>query len=60
MNFMQEYIAERPAPEGFVPPGNIVFRSVDAMTGEVTEPWARGAIQESFIAGTEPGTAFRR
>ena len=51
MNFMQEYIADRPAPEGFVPPGNIVFTSVDPMTGEVTEPWAPRAIQEAFICG---------
>jgi penicillin-binding protein 1A len=60
MEFIQDYIADRPAPEGFVPPANIVFTSVDPITGEVTEPWARGAIQEAFIAGTEPGTAFRQ
>ena len=60
MEFIQDYIAGRPAPEGFVPPANIVFTSVDPLTGEVTEPWAHGAIQEAFIAGTEPGTAFRR
>ena len=62
-DFMQAYIDGRPsreAPGDFVPPDNIVFRSVDPSTGEVTEPWAAGAIQEAFIAGTEPGTAFRR
>ena len=60
IDFMNAYIAGRPAPEGFLPPGNIVFTSVEPLTGEVTEPWASGAIQEAFIAGTEPGTAFRR
>ena len=58
--FMQAYVAGRQTPEGFVPPGNIVFTSVMPETGEVAEPWARGAIQEAFISGTEPGTAFRR
>ncbi len=60
IDFMKAYIDEQPAPEGFVPPGNIVFTAVDPKTGQVTEPWARDAIQEAFIAGTEPGTAFRR
>ena len=62
-DFMQAYIDGRPgreAPGGFVPPDNIVFRSIDPSTGEVAEPWAAGAIQEAFIAGTEPGTAFRQ
>ena len=59
MEFMQAHIAEREAPAGFVPPANIVFASVDPMTGAVTEPWASDAIQEVFIAGTAPGTAFR-
>ena len=60
IEFMKAHLAGREAPEGFVPPGNIVFTSVDPMTGAVTEPWAPGAIQEVFIAGTESGTAFRR
>ncbi len=60
MEFIQDYIDDRPAPEGFVPPANIIFTSVDPLTGAVTEPWAGGAIQEAFIAGTEPGTAFSR
>ena len=58
--FMHEYIAGRQTPGGFVPPGNIVFTSVMPKTGEVAEPWANGTIQEAFISGTEPGTAFRR
>ena len=62
-DFMQAYIDGQPgqdAPPGFVPPPNIVFASVDLQTGDVTEPWATGAFQEAFIAGTAPGTAFRR
>ena len=62
-DFMQAYIDGREEPEtpvGFIPPPNIVFASVDPMTGDVTEPWANGAIQEVFIAGTKPGTTFRR
>ena len=60
MDFMKAHIVNREVPEGFLPPGNIVFTSVDPLTGQVTEPWATGAIQEAFIAGTEPGTAFQR
>ena len=57
---MKAYIGTRQTPPGFIPPGNIVFTSIVPKTGEVAEPWARGAIQEVFIAGTEPGTAFGR
>ena len=60
MDFMKAHIVNREVPEGFLPPRNIVFTSVDPLTGQVTEPWATGAIQEAFIAGTEPGTAFQR
>ena len=60
IDFMNAYISGRQAPEGFLPPNNIVFTSVDPLTGEVIEPWTSGAIQEAFISGTEPGTAFRR
>ena len=57
---MKAHIANQPTLEGFVPPDNIVIASIDPMTGDVTAPWAVGAIQEAFISGTEPGTAFRR
>ena len=60
IDFMKAYIGDQQTPPGFVPPGNIVFTSIIPKTGEVAEPWARGAIQEAFISGTEPGTAFRR
>lgn len=60
IDFMKTYIGDQETPAGFVPPGNIVFTSVVPKTGEIAEPWARGAIQEAFISGTEPGTAFRQ
>ncbi len=60
IDFMKAYIGNRQTPPGFIPPGNIVFSSIVPKTGEVAEPWAQGVIQEAFIAGTEPGTAFRR
>ena len=41
-----------------MPPNNIVVVTVDATTGMVTEPWAANAIQETFIAGTQPGSLF--
>ena len=58
--FMRAYIEGRDAPEGFSPPANIVFASVDQKTGELAEPWSTGVIQEAFIAGTEPGATFNR
>ena len=60
-DFMQAHIDQQrgQAPGGFVPPSNIVFAPVDPETGRAAESWARGAIQEAFIAGTAPGTAFR-
>ena len=58
IDFLRAHVEGREAPGGFLPPDNIVFRSIDPMTGEVTEPWSSGALQESFIAGTEPGAAL--
>ena len=57
-DFMRAYIEDRPAPESFVPPNNIVFVDVDATTGDVTEPWSANAIREAFVAGTQPGSVF--
>ena len=61
IDFMRAYVAGRgeTQPE-FDPPSNIVFVSVDPETGQRTAPGTRGSIQETFIAGTEPGTAFFR
>ena len=62
-DFMRAHIdlgrATDAAPAEFVAPSNIVFTTVDRQTGRPAEPWARGAIQEAFIAGTTPDTAFR-
>ncbi len=58
IDFMRAHIDGRePDPENdrFVPPGNIVFTSVDPDTGEVS-PWGGNVIREAFIAGTAPGT----
>ena len=61
IEFMKGYIGDRTVPDGFTPPGNIVFLSVDRDTGEVTEPSTPRAIQEAFIAGTQPGdVVFQR
>ena len=61
-DFMQAYIdGQDPETEAaFAPPPNIVFAAVDARTGELAGPSTPGAIEEAFIAGTAPGTAFRR
>ena len=58
IDFMKAYVAGRgeSQPE-FDPPANIVFVSVDPETGQRTAPGTRGSIEETFIAGTEPGTA---
>ena len=59
-DFLRAYTDGKEAPEGFVAPDNIVFRSVHEMTGQLTEPWSHGAIEEAFIIGTEPsGGIFR-
>ena len=60
IDFMQAYVGERDARPEFEPPENIVFASVLPLSGAIAEPWARGAIREAFIAGTEPGAAIRR
>lgn len=57
-DFMRAYVEDRPAPAGFVPPSNIVFVTVDGTTGKITEPWAPNAIQEAFVANTQPGSLF--
>ena len=59
IDFMEAYVASQEARPSFVPPENIVFHSVMPDTGTIAPPWQRGAIQEAFIAGTEPGAAIR-
>ena len=59
IEFMRAYIETRDAksPPDFVAPGNIVFMPVDAGSGAPSEDGATG-INEAFISGTQPGTAF--
>ena len=60
IDFMEAYVGTRDDRPAFTTPENIVFHSVRPETGEVVPPWERNAIQEAFIAGTEPGAALRR
>ncbi len=63
MEVMKAYIdkrCDRKNPPAFAPPGNIVFVTVDRTTGAPVDPATPGAISESFIVGTEPGTGFPR
>jgi penicillin-binding protein 1A len=59
IDFMRAYIATRDQsnPPEFLPPGNIVFLAVDRHSGAPAEEGAIG-INEAFISGTQPGTAF--
>jgi penicillin-binding protein 1A len=59
IEFIQAYIETRDQknPPQFVAPGNIVFVPVNAASGEVAGEGVTG-IDEAFIAGTQPGTAF--
>ena len=60
IELLKAYGADRERPPNFETPGNIVVRTVDEMTGEMATRGSNGAIQEVFIAGTEPGATFRR
>jgi hypothetical protein len=57
MDFMKVYIDTRDKdhPPELAAPGNIVFVSVDKENGA---PNDAGGINEAFISGTQPGTAF--
>ena len=61
MDVMRAHIAthaDRQSPPRFEPPGNIVFVTVDRVTGMPVTAETPGAISEAFIAGTEPGSSF--
>ena len=60
IEFLKAYIEDQSEPVEFIRPDNIVFAPVDPLTGQMTESDSHGAILETFIAGTEPGTLFRR
>jgi len=60
MEFVKAYIDRRPDkdhPPQFEMPGNIVFVPIDRTTGTVLASETAGAINEAFIAGTQPGGA---
>ncbi len=59
IEFMKAYIGDRTPTATFDPPANVVFVPVDPKTGRVTDYWTPGAIQESFIAGTQPGVVLQ-
>ena len=59
IEFMRAYIETRDPknPPEFIAPGNIVFVPVNASSGDVAGEGTTG-INEAFISGTQPGTAF--
>ena len=59
IEFMRAYIESRDPknPPEFIAPGNIVFVPVNASSGDVAGEGTTG-INEAFISGTQPGTAF--
>jgi penicillin-binding protein 1A len=62
MEFIQGYIDgrdDKDDPPDFQAPGNIVFLPVDQKTGAVVAPATPGAINEAFVAGTQPGGLAR-
>jgi len=61
MEIFKSYIdrqGDRNNPPRFEPPGNIVFMTVDHVTGLPVNPDTPGAVNEAYIAGTQPGIGF--
>ncbi|MCX6543589.1 MAG: PBP1A family penicillin-binding protein [Acidobacteria bacterium] len=61
MEIFKSYIdrqGDRNNPPRFDAPGNIVFMAVDPATGLPVNPETPGAINEAYIAGTQPGIGF--
>jgi penicillin-binding protein 1A len=56
VNIFKAYIGDRKDPPKFEAPGNIVFVSIDKLSGSPTADGAPGAFTEAFIAGTQPGS----
>lgn len=59
VDIMKAWIGDRKEAPKFDAPGNIVFLSVDRLSGEVAGSGIPGAISEAFISGTQPGSGFR-
>ena len=55
MDIFKAWIGDRKEGPSFQPPGNIVFVAIDKTTGAPAEG-VPGAINEAFIAGTQPGS----
>ena len=55
MDIFRAWIGDRKDPPQFQAPGNIVFVPVDKTTGEPADG-VPGAVNEAFIAGTQPGS----
>jgi penicillin-binding protein 1A len=60
IEIMKAWIGKRTEAPIFEAPGNIVFVSVDRGSGNPTPEGTPGAITESFISGTQPGSGFRQ
>ena len=60
IDIMKAWIGDRKDPPAFEPPVNIVFASVDRASGNLALDGVAGAINEAFIAGTQPGSGFRQ
>ena len=60
MDVMKAWIGTRKDAPQFEAPGNIVFMAVDRASGAAVAEDAPGAITESFIAGTQPGSGFKQ
>jgi penicillin-binding protein 1A len=60
MEIMKAWIGDRTEAPPFEPPGNIVFVSVDRLSGDAALDGTPGAITEAFISGTQPGIGFRQ
>ena len=59
IDIMKAWIGDRKEPPKFEAPGNIVFLTVNRLSGELSPEGAPGSISEAFIAGTQPGSGFR-
>jgi penicillin-binding protein 1A len=59
IDVMKAWIGKREPPQ-FEAPGNIVFVTVDRGSGNPALDGTPGAITESFIAGTQPGSGFHQ
>jgi penicillin-binding protein 1A len=60
IDIMKAWLQDKSDPRDFESPGNIIFMTVDRLTGRPVEDGTPGAIPEAFIAGTQPGVGFPR